>query len=457
MLKHDGGGMFRKFTIIGFLFLSSVIFAQQNSSIRIFGRIPNANDDNLYQVQVGAYLVTQNAERSFAQLRGADLNPTYEEYLDFTRVIVGGIRASQVHAYVERIRRIGFSEVLIRVDTLTPVGETAIDVLPISAAALPARSLREIAYRTINIGEQRSLADLVIGRNVQTWTSSTPQTATVDNHGNITGLMLGNAFIRINETEYISIAVVPAEDFFVVPESMAALLSVESRSSFLTRNLTEYRTEPTFRLAYRWNNRGEHRGASGTNGGIDILGRGADYEWLWTTFSQGGWFYDLNGIKREMIDGFQRDANGVELKIYPEFVYDKSVPYLQLRHVLTNTGNLPVSGQHFGASADVMIHNNDFASLILTPYGAYMADSTNNPSLELMFICLFGEEITPVDTLWLGTYMGGAHLNNIYVDRRINVYGEDSAIAFSYQNIDLAGGEAKEFTVRFTLARNEGD
>lgn len=32
----------------------------------------------------------------------------------------------------------------------------------------------------------------------------------------------------------------------------------------------------------------------------------------------------------------------------------------------------------------------------------------------------------------------------------------DSAIGFSYQNIDLAPGELREFVVRFTLARHEG-
>jgi len=60
-----------------------------------------------------------------------------------------------------------------------------------------------------------------------------------------------------------------------------------------------------------------------------------------------------------------------------------------------------------------------------------------------------------VDTLWLGTWSSGRHLDHIYDDSRSDVHGSDSAIGFSYQNIDLAPGEIKEYIVRFTLARNE--
>ena len=482
--------MRRIFFTVFFILISSMLMAQQGTQPVIFGRVPAVDDSNLYQIQVGAFMVMEYAETAFDRLRAASLDPVYEEFMDFTRVIVRGIRASQAQLFMEKLYDIGFSEIFIRVDTVSitavdfpapvlaaaapvepaeepaeepvelaaviiPAPQEPVEFVPLDSAVLPSRNFKEVAHRTISTGETASLTDLVSGENILSWTSSSPQAVTVDEHGNITGRMLGNAFVMINETEYVSVAVVPEEDFFVVSESMTAFLLPESSSSSSTMSLTEYRTEPTFRLAYRWNNRGENRGASGRNGGIDILGRGADYQWLWTTFFQGGWFYNLNGEMRTMIDGFQRDARGVELRINPLFIYDRGVPYLELRHVLTNTGSIPLSGQRFGASADVMIHDNDYASLILTPYGAYMADSTDKPSLELMFICLLSEGITPVDTLWLGTYMGGAHLDIIYNDRRSNVNSQDSAIAFSYQNIDLEPGESKEFIVRFTLARSE--
>ena len=85
-----------------------------------------------------------------------------------------------------------------------------------------------------------------------------------------------------------------------------------------------------------------------------------------------------------------------------------------------------------------------------------MTDSSTDPSLELMFVCLAGDGIDAVDTLWLGEYYQDVlHLEYIYEDRRSSISGVDSAIGFSYQNIDLAPGEEREFIVRFTLARTE--
>lgn len=325
---------------------------------------------------------------------------------------------------------------------------------PVSTAAVPSPSLREIGYRTIKAGETVNIADMAEGRTVARWSSSTPSAVRVDSEGNISGVRTGSGIITINETEYISVAVVPAEDFYAVPESEVVLLPANSSAGAdAARDVTEYRTEPTFRLAYRFTSRGEEKGASGPNGGIDILGRGDNYQWLWTTFYQGGWFYDLNGERGVMVNGYQRAANGVELTLKPEFIYDQGVPYLQVRHVLHNPNGFAVRGQRFGASADVMMHQNDHAALKRTPYGAYMADSEDNPSLELRFVGEGAPGVTPVDTLWLGEWDEGAHVRHIYDDRRDDVFQADSAIGFSYQDIELAGGEAKEFIIRFTLAR----
>jgi hypothetical protein len=157
-----------------------------------------------------------------------------------------------------------------------------------------------------------------------------------------------------------------------------------------------------------------------------------------------------------MVNGYQKDErNGVELTIKPEFVYDEGVPYLQLRHILHNTKNFAVSGQRFGASADVMIHENDYAPLLYMPRGAYMTDSETKPTVELIFVGLSGNGITPVNSLWLGAWDDGTHLDHIYDDERADVIGHDTAIGFSYKGIRLAAGETKEFVVRFTLVRRE--
>jgi hypothetical protein len=440
--------MYRSFVFIGLLLFPVLCFTQEDTTFKVIGRIPPVEDSKSYQIQVGAFKDIRNAEMVFERLRSASFNPLYENYFDFTRVMITGILAKDVTHCLDRIQILGFREIWIKEDTARP---------PVSTAALPAVSSTEIGFRTIKVGETKNIADLAKDKNITQWLSSTPSSFTVNSNGDVSGIHIGNGFISINEREYISIAVVPAEVFYVVPESQVALLPPESRTgSDSSYDVTEYRTEPTFRLAYRFNNKGEHKGASGSNGGVDILARGEHYEWLWTTYYQGGWFYDLNGIKREMTKGYQKDENaGVELTVKPEFVYDQGVPYLQLRHVLHNVNNFAVTGQRFGASADVMIHENDYASLLYKPYGAYMTDSETKPTIELMFIGISGNGITPIDTLWLGTWADGTHVNHIYDDKRTDVTGYDTAIGFSYQNIDLEAGETKEFIVRFTLVRKE--
>jgi hypothetical protein len=440
--------MRRFFFFVSLLFFSEFCFAQQGGTFVIIGGIPSLESDKLYQIQAGSFKNIRNAEMAFAKLGNASLNPAYETYGDFTRVLVTGVGARDMRTCLETIRLLGFSEAWIKEDNTR---------LPISAAAMPVASSTEIGFRAIKAGETKNVSDLTGNRNVVQWLSSTPSSFTVNSNGDVKGISIGNGFIAINENEYISIAVVPAERWYAVSDSMVAMLPPNSRTGHnSSQDVTEYRTEPTFRLAYRFNNKGENKGASGRNGGIDILARGEKYEWLWTTYCQGGWFYDLNGIKREMTNGYQKDETaGVALTVKPEFIYDDGVPYLQLRHIVHNMNNFAVTGQRFGASADVMIHENDFASLLYKPYGAYMTDSELDPTLELMFVGLSGEGISPVDTLWLGAWGGGAHLNYIYNDARNDVIGYDTAIGFSYKDIDLAAGETREFIVRFTLARRE--
>jgi len=118
------------------IFLLSVFcFAQQNAGIRVIGRIPDATDGRLYQMQVGAFRLTQNASSAFDKLKAASLKPSYEKYGDLTRVMIKGVNPRDVPSYIERIRRAGFSEVFIKLD---PANGTA-DRQP-SAAVPPENS-----------------------------------------------------------------------------------------------------------------------------------------------------------------------------------------------------------------------------------------------------------------------------------------------------------------------------
>ncbi|MCL2276967.1 MAG: hypothetical protein FWC21_03635 [Treponema sp.] len=471
--------------LICFIFISVFCFAQ---NLRVVGSVPSSDDSRLYQIQVGAFLETRYAQNAYDALARASLNPVFERFNNFTRVIAAGIPANQVTGTINTLRTLGFTEIIIRLDT-SPVAQPRENnapailgtvVMPSSAdapgafnlggvpsslhsnewpvlveiprgtTALSAANLREIGFRTLRVGESASLTDLTVNRNFAAWINSEPSSVNIDSLGNVTALDIGNAFIQINNYEYISVIVTPREDFYIVPDSRILLLPETNTGRSLIENMYEYKTEPTFRLAYRFNNKYEQKGASGPSGGIDILARGDNYEWLWTSYFQGGWFYDLNGTRRDMINGFQKDAgNGVELTIIPEFIYDNGVLYLRLKHRLYNPNNFVVRGQKFGASADIMINDNDHASLVAAPFGVYMTDNDYSPALEFHLICLEAEGVTPVSTLWLGSYGSGSHLDYIYTDRRADVYGEDSAVSFSYQDIDLNPLETKEFIIKF--------
>ena len=254
-------------------------------STAIIGKIPSDESSQLYKIQLGAFKKSKNAKRVFDRLNEASLNPIYEKYRNYTRVILPGIPARDVADYLEKIQELGFREAWIKADA---------EKLPVSTAALPIIASNEIGFRTIRVGETKNISDLAKNKNVVQWSSSTPSAFTVNSNGDVKGISIGNGFVSINENDYISIAVVPTERFYVVKDSQVALLQIDSKTgSSLSKDITEYRAEPTYRLAYRFNNKGEKKGASGDNGGIDIIARGENYKWLWTTYYQGGWFYDL--------------------------------------------------------------------------------------------------------------------------------------------------------------------
>lgn len=154
-----------------------------------------------------------------------------------------------------------------------------------------------------------------------------------------------------------------------------------------------------------------------------------------------------------MTNGVQTDGN-VKLELTPEFVYDNGIPYLEIRHKLTNTGLTPLTGQKFGASADIMIYGNDQAPLTYLQYGALMTDQTSSgsitylPKIKFRLVCQNVQGVDNVSTLWMGTY--GSERRYVYEDRRQDVTGRDSAMNFSYQNINLNPGESKTFVVRYT-------
>jgi rare lipoprotein A len=70
--------------------------------------------DKVYRLQVGSYKIARHAVESFEKLKNAGLNPAYERNGEFFRVVLAGIRGSEVQSVTEKIGAAGFREALIR-------------------------------------------------------------------------------------------------------------------------------------------------------------------------------------------------------------------------------------------------------------------------------------------------------------------------------------------------------
>jgi len=79
----------------------------------------NIAPNKVYRLQVGAYEQARNAVEAFERLKKAGLSPNYEQYTDSVkgalyRVVVAGVRGSDVQSVLERLGSAAFTEVLIR-------------------------------------------------------------------------------------------------------------------------------------------------------------------------------------------------------------------------------------------------------------------------------------------------------------------------------------------------------
>jgi hypothetical protein len=284
----------------------------------------------------------------------------------------------------------------------------------------------------------------------------------------VQGLSIGTARITVTvggQSAIVFVSILPDQTgTYKLPSGQGKKLGTYStwdnglsnRPGDLPSDYANYTAEPTTQLAWNWRNKGGTHGASGEDCGIDFLAYYVDPAnsnkrgWVKTTYDFAGWHYDLNDKTNNMTNGVQTEGN-IRLELTPEFVYDNGVPYLQITHKLTNKGSSKVTNQKFGASADIMLYGNDSAPLKYMKYGALMTNATAtapNPTIKFRLVCQNVQGVDNVSTLWMGSY--GGERNYVYVDKREDVTGIDSAMNFSYRNIDLNAGESKTFVVRFT-------
>jgi rare lipoprotein A len=78
------------------------------------GSIPGENSAKLYRIQVGSYAQPRNAVEVFEKLKNAGLNPAYEKYQNYYRVVLSGVRNTEVKTVAEKLGQAGFVEALIK-------------------------------------------------------------------------------------------------------------------------------------------------------------------------------------------------------------------------------------------------------------------------------------------------------------------------------------------------------
>ena len=284
-----------------------------------------------------------------------------------------------------------------------------------------------------------------------TWECSDTDVISLEN-GTITTKAAGVATITAKAGEKqatASILVLNTSDSFTYDRSTLHQLTAEEAG-----NYAGYYTDAAGKIAYAYTTAAHADSEKYPRdcGKWDIVGKKGD-KWLSSTYHNAGWGYKINDRVVSLNQAGTASNGNVSLTVKPILVYNKGVPFVMFVNALTNTGNVDLTGVKFGSGTDVQIAGNDSAPVNASSVGANLVD----PKTEMIFAlnCLSGEAVTPVDTLWIGRYNDCA-MDNVYTDKRTSVTNTDSAIAYSWQNIDLKAGETKVFTVRLTFVEDEG-
>jgi rare lipoprotein A len=63
---------------------------------------------------VGAYSITRNAVEAFDRIKSVGIEPSYEKYNDYYRVVLSGMRAEDIQTLAEMLGSVGFREILLK-------------------------------------------------------------------------------------------------------------------------------------------------------------------------------------------------------------------------------------------------------------------------------------------------------------------------------------------------------
>ena len=84
------------------------------NGVRFKPAIPEIPTGKNYRLQIGAYRQPEHAVEVFEKLKKAGLNPAYERYGDYYRVVLAGLKQEELKTVSEKLGAAGFREVLIR-------------------------------------------------------------------------------------------------------------------------------------------------------------------------------------------------------------------------------------------------------------------------------------------------------------------------------------------------------
>jgi cell division septation protein DedD len=83
-------------------------------SVQIIPRLPVQNDRKIYKIQVGAFASKTRADQLFTALQNAGFAPAHEKFGNWNRVIISGVRASEVSGITRRLGSVGVKTVWLR-------------------------------------------------------------------------------------------------------------------------------------------------------------------------------------------------------------------------------------------------------------------------------------------------------------------------------------------------------
>ena len=92
----------------------TVTSATTPTAAKILGGIPPRESLKSYRLQVGAFIVPENAIDVFEKLKNAGLSPAYEKNGDYYRVVLAGLKAEEIPVIAQTLGDTGFKEAIIR-------------------------------------------------------------------------------------------------------------------------------------------------------------------------------------------------------------------------------------------------------------------------------------------------------------------------------------------------------